>query len=68
MQRYECFLEWQKYFLGVGERGVAGGQRVDTQPACHQLVVHIAGTEIAVAVFRVSLFPSEREVEKSHGN
>jgi len=49
-------LEWQKYFLGVGKGGVAGGQRVDTQPACHQLVVHIAGAKIAVAVFRVSLF------------
>lgn len=45
MQRYECFLEQQKYF-GVGKSGPDWSHRVDAEPHRHQLVVHVAGAEV----------------------
>ena len=41
--------------------------RVNTQPHGHQLVVHVAGPEVAIPRFLVFLFPGERWRVEPHG-
>ena len=48
--------------IGIGANGwVLVRHRVDAQPQCHQVVVHIAGTEVAVARFLVAFLAVENE-------
>ena len=55
MQRYECFLEWQKIFLGMGKGGQLGAiGSTDSHMVISSWSIW-AGAEITVVGFRILL-------------